>query len=86
MLTLTDLNQLAAQHSQTGFLVLELATLGLAGNHDAGCLVDQTNSGRCLVDVLTARTGGTEDLHFVIFSLDLEILGIVFDFGNDFNC
>ena len=42
MLTLTDLNQLGSQHAQTGFLVLELAAFGLAGNNDTG-LVDQTD-------------------------------------------
>ena len=46
-------------------------------------LVDQTNRRRGLIDMLTACTGGTEHLHFVILGLDLEILGIVLDFRND---
>ena len=85
MLPLPDLHQLAAQHFQTGLLILELAALGLAGHHDAGGLVNQPDGGGGLVDVLTARAGGAVDLHFIVLGPDLEVLGVILDLGNHFD-
>ena len=64
MLTLFDLNQLRAQHAHTCFTVLELVTLRLAGDNNAGRLVDETHGGTGLVDVLSACTGRAVDLLF----------------------
>ena len=50
------LHQLGAQHPHTGVPVLKLAALGLTGNHNAGGLVDQADSGRGLVDVLDRKS------------------------------
>ena len=85
MLPLPDLYQFTPEHSQSGFLVLELAALGLAGYHDTG-LVDQANCRACLIDVLTACTGGAEDLHFIIFCLDFKIFAVILDLGDHFHC
>jgi len=35
--------------------------------------------------VLTTGTGGTEDLHLIVFRLDLKIFTVVLDLGNHFN-
>ena len=74
VLTLLDLDQLGTQHLHTVVLVLELRTLGLAGNNDAGRLMDESNRRRGLVDVLTACTGRTEYLHLDVGGVDLDVL------------
>ena len=73
MLTLFDLNQLRAQHAHTCFTVLELVALRLAGDNNAGRLVDETHGGTGLVDVLSACTGGAVDLHFDILGPDIDL-------------
>ena len=83
MLALLDLNQLGTQHAQAVFLVLQLASLGLAGYNNAGCLVNQSNRRRGLIDVLTACTGRTVNLHFVIIRLDLKVRGGIRNIRND---
>jgi len=84
VLSFTDLYQLGTEHTQAGLLVLELASLCLAGNDDTG-FMDQSNCRGCFVDVLTTGTGGTEDLHLIVFRLDLKIFTVVLDLGNHFN-
>ena len=46
-------------------------------DHDTGGLVDQTDSGRGLVDVLAAGTGGAEHLHLDILGADVHLNGVV---------
>ena len=48
MLLLGDLVELCLQHLHGVVAVLELAALGLAADHDAGGLVDQTDATRCM--------------------------------------
>ena len=79
-----QLNQLIAQHTVAGVLVLELGALLLAGHDDAGGLVDQSDGGRGLVDVLTTGAGGTEHLHFHVLGADLH-LHVVGQVGHDLN-
>ena len=83
VLLLCDLIQLCLQHFHGVVTVLELAALGLAADHDAGGLVDQTNSGRGLVDVLAACTGGAEHLHLDVLGADVHLNGVV-QFGHHF--
>ena len=85
MLPLFDFHQLAAQHPKASLLVLELAPLRLAGNHNAGGLVNQTDCGGGLIDVLAACAGGTVDLHFVVLGTNLHVLAVIFDVRNDFH-
>ena len=73
MLTLLDLDELRAQHPHTRLAVLELIALRLAGDDDAGRLVNETHGGACLVDVLAARAGGAVDLHFDILRPDIDL-------------
>ena len=70
---LFDLVQLGCQHPHTFFPVLQLAAFFLAGDHDAGRSVDQTNSGRGFVNMLTTGTGCPVNLHFNIRRIDLHI-------------
>ena len=86
VLPLFDLYQLGAQHLQTGLLILELAPLGLAGNHNARSLVDQTNGGGGLVDMLSTGAGGAVDLHLVVLGADLHILAVILDLGAKLVC
>ena len=81
MLLQGDLEQLGLQHFIGVIAVLELASLGLARNHNAGGLVDQTNSRRCFVDVLAACTAGTEHLHFHILGANVH-LNVVVQLGH----
>ena len=83
MLALFDLNELGAEHAHAGLAVLELVTLRLAGDDDAGRLVDQAHGGACLVDVLAARAGGAVDLHLDVLGPDLDVLGVIGDLGDD---
>ena len=85
MLALLDFNQLRAEHAHAGLLVLELVTLRLAGDDNAGRLMNQAHSRGCFVDVLAARAGGAVDLHFDILGADVHILRVVRDFGNHFH-
>ena len=85
MLALLDFHQLGAQHAHTLLLILELVTLGLTGDHDAGGLVDQPHGGGSLVDVLAAGAGGTVDLHFIVFRADFHVLTVVLDVRDDLN-
>ena len=39
-----DIHELGLQHTESGFLVLELRALGLAGDHNARSLMGDTNS------------------------------------------
>jgi len=39
-----DIHELGLQHADSGFLVLELRALGLAGDHNARSLMGDTNS------------------------------------------
>ena len=55
VLLLGDLIQLRLQHLHGVVAVLELAALGLAADHDAGGLMDESDSGRSLVDVPAER-------------------------------
>ena len=83
VLLLCDLIELCLQHFHGVVAVLELAALGLAVDHDAGGLVDQTDSGRSLVDVLAACTGGAVHLHLDILGADVHLNGVV-QLGHDF--
>ena len=77
VLLLCDLIQLCLQHFHGVVTVLELAALSLAADHDAGGLVDQTHSGRSLVDVLAACTGGTVHLHLNVLGADIHLNGVI---------
>ena len=77
MLLLGDLVELSLQHFHSVVAVLELAALGLAVDHDAGGLVDQTDSGRGLIDVLAAGTRGAVHLHLDILGADVHLNGVV---------
>ena len=73
VLLLCDLIQLRLQHFHRVVTVLELAALGLAADHDAGGLVDQTDCGRSLVDVLAAGTRGAVDLQLNVLGADVHL-------------
>ena len=77
VLLLCDLVELCLQHFHGVVTVLELAALGLAADHDAGGLVDQTDSRRSLVDVLAAGTGRTVHLHLDVLGADVHLDGVV---------
>ena len=83
VLLLGDLVQLCLQHFHRVVAVLELAALGLAADHDAGGLMDESDSGRSLVDVLAAGTGGAVDLHLDVLRADVHLDGVV-QLGHDF--
>jgi len=70
---LLNLIELGGQHPHTFLSILQLAALFLAGHHNAGGLVDQADSGGSFIDMLTAGTGGTVDLHFDVRRIDLDI-------------
>ena len=55
VLTLFDLDELGLQHAHTDFAVLVLGPFDLAADHDARRLVDETDGGGRLVDLLAAR-------------------------------
>ena len=78
---LLDFIEFGSQHAHAFFPVLQLAALFLAGHHNAAGFVDQTNGGGGLVDVLTAGTGGTVDLHFDVRRIDLHVH--LFHLGQD---
>ena len=83
VLLLGNLIQLCLQHFHRVVAVLELAALGLAADHDAGGLMDESDSGRSLVDVLAAGTGGAVDLHLDVLGADVHLDGVV-QLGHDF--
>ena len=59
VLALLDLGKTGTQHVAAVFKVLEVASLHLGGNHDAGGDMGETDSGGGLVDLLAAGAGGT---------------------------
>ena len=67
-----QLQQLGSQHLHAVVLVLELAAFLLGGHHDARGLVDQTDGGGGLIDVLAAGAGSPVDLHFNVFLTNLH--------------
>ena len=73
VLALLDLDELRAQHAHTRFLVLELVALRLAGDDDAGRLMDEADGGGRLVDVLAACAGRAVDLHFNVLGTNFDL-------------
>ena len=82
MLLLGDLVELCLQHLHGVVAVLELAALGLAADHDAGGLMDESDGGGGLVDVLAACAGGAVDLHLDVLGADVHLNGVV-QLGHD---
>ena len=74
VLALLYLGELRSQHRHTGVAVLILAALHLAGDDYARRLMDETDGGGGLVDLLTACSGGAEDLHLDIVLADLYLV------------
>ena len=68
-----QLHQLGPEHLHAVVLVLELAALGLAGDHHAGGDMDQADSRGGLVHVLAAGAAGPVDLHFNVLGADLNV-------------
>ena len=81
VLALFDLGKTCAQHVAAVFEVLEVASLDLRRNHDAGRDMGQSDGGRGLVDLLAACTGGTVNVHLDILVAQLDLV-IVADLGH----
>ena len=75
-------NRWAERHH---FKVTTLASLCLTGNNNARWQVRQPNRRTGLVDVLTARTAGTEYIHLNIFRTNVYF-HVVINFRHDFYC
>src|ERR687898_803550 len=67
-----DVGQLGLEHRHGPVAVLELAALDLAGHHDPGGDVRQSNGRRGLVDVLSAGARRPEDVHLDVLLVDLD--------------
>ena len=72
MLPLLDLQQLGFQHPHSHVLVLVLASLYLAGNHNAGRQVGNPNRRRGLVNLLSAGAAGPVKVYLKIFRTDFD--------------
>ena len=62
------------------FPVLVLGAFGLAGDDDAGGQVGEPDGGGDLLDVLSTRAAGTEEVHLEVIGADFD-LGLLLDGG-----
>ena len=81
---LLDFGKAGSQHVLAVLQVLEVASLNLACNNDAGGQVGQTNCGRGLVDLLTACAGSAVNVHLDVLVAQLNG-AVVLDLGHDLN-
>ena len=70
MLAFLDFNKLGAEHIHTNLAVLVLRTLDLRAYDNSGGNMGKTNGGGGLVYLLTARAGGTVNVHFDVLFPD----------------
>ena len=70
MLAFLDFNKLGAEHIHTNLAVLVLRTLDLRAYNNSGGNMGKTNGGGGLVYLLTARAGGTVNVHFDVLFPD----------------
>ena len=84
-LLLFKLEEFRAEHLHTEFFVGKLISFDLAGDDNAGWLVDQANGRGSLVDVLAAGAGRAVYLHFDVLGPDVYVLAVVGDLRDDFN-
>jgi hypothetical protein len=71
--------QFGSEHLHGFGLVLMLAPLVLTGHHDPRRKVGQPDSRIGLVDMLTARTGGTVGVDTEVLLIDLHLVGDILE-------